>query len=394
MTNSDFDFIVLGAGISGLLLASQLSKKHSVLIIEKEKTDNFYKYWLTDKDSYDVNPDLKECINNEYNFLDYIGYDYTSYRCSGKYILWDSVKLVSHFMDALQAKNVVIIRPSRFYTYHLSRSHIQVYANDKTFTGKLLIDCMGHSSPIVSAKKVMSILGYYFIYGSTLKLKSKIDPIAFHNVMLKSCPSYLEIFPTSNDYAYATLIVPERKKYNFSSLKEEFDFIVKQTKYTSYFDHESESRMLGGIIPVGVLKKKGLDRIFFYGESGQANPAATATGLTIMLKTYKEVSDYLSYMLLNNKISGKELSSNAPELYNKYLKRVQLHFFKDFIKWNSDQFLNLINECNELSHDDFINGLVFGSINPMDYIKSGFLKTLYQTRKKIIFRYILKSFLL
>ena len=52
-TNSQFDYIIVGAGLSGLHLSYSLSrdeyfKDYSILIIDKKtskKTDNYFSFW-------------------------------------------------------------------------------------------------------------------------------------------------------------------------------------------------------------------------------------------------------------------------------------------------------------------------------------------------------------
>ena len=45
-----FDVIIVGAGPAGLLLAKELSKKHKVIILEKNKIGDTNKSWVSYKD--------------------------------------------------------------------------------------------------------------------------------------------------------------------------------------------------------------------------------------------------------------------------------------------------------------------------------------------------------
>ena len=45
----NYDAIIIGAGIAGLSLGSELSKKHKVLIIEKNQIKKEHKTWTTEK---------------------------------------------------------------------------------------------------------------------------------------------------------------------------------------------------------------------------------------------------------------------------------------------------------------------------------------------------------
>ena len=47
MTN--YDVIIIGAGLAGLSLGSELSKKHNVLIIEKDQIKKEHKTWTSEE---------------------------------------------------------------------------------------------------------------------------------------------------------------------------------------------------------------------------------------------------------------------------------------------------------------------------------------------------------
>lgn len=47
-----YDVIIIGAGPAGLLLSKELSKKYSVLVLEKNKVGDTNKNWLTYEDRW------------------------------------------------------------------------------------------------------------------------------------------------------------------------------------------------------------------------------------------------------------------------------------------------------------------------------------------------------
>ena len=44
----NYDVIIIGAGLAGLSLGSELSKKHNILVIEKSQIKKEHKTWTTD----------------------------------------------------------------------------------------------------------------------------------------------------------------------------------------------------------------------------------------------------------------------------------------------------------------------------------------------------------
>ena len=62
----NFDCIIIGAGPAGLLLAKELSKKHKVLVLEKNNIGETNKNWLTYKDRWLKEKFPLNLIKNEF----------------------------------------------------------------------------------------------------------------------------------------------------------------------------------------------------------------------------------------------------------------------------------------------------------------------------------------
>jgi flavin-dependent dehydrogenase len=362
LNQNQFDVIILGAGISGLLLGSELSKKHSLLVIEKENSIPNNKYWLTNNKCLIKNTEFNNCIDSEYEYMDFYAYDSSSYRCYGKYILWNTEKLLNELTNIIYKNSGVILKKHSFYNYHYSVDGITISANDKKFKTKLLIDCMGYSSPIIYSKNMIEIYGYYLLYGKVLNLKQDIEPIGLSNIILSQQPKYIEIFPKKNKQAYVILIVPEKSLKHSEILKNEFTFIIEKSEYSNFFyKPESNENHLSGLIPVGKLRYNSLDRIFLFGEAGQMNPSSTATCFTQLLYSYKEICKDISERILYNQLSKSDLAITNP-YFSKRNKEFHLNLFKRILNWNSDDFKKLIHHMNNMDNN-LVNAIIFGEIN-------------------------------
>lgn len=85
-----YDVVILGGGVAGLLLASELAAEQKLLLIEQSRSFRSYKYWLTDHASMELNRELETAVEKRYDSLDFISYDQHAYRCRGSYILWNT----------------------------------------------------------------------------------------------------------------------------------------------------------------------------------------------------------------------------------------------------------------------------------------------------------------
>jgi len=113
-----------------------------------------------------------------------------------------------------------------------------------------------------------------------------------------------------------------------------------------------------GIIPVGRLRKPALDRIVFFGEAGQANPAASATGLSRMLRTYRELATSLMTCLEHDELADKHLQRATPRYMTTMNRVFQETLFESLLSFDSDDFRRLVRDLQEYP-DEVINDLVF-----------------------------------
>lgn len=358
-------------------MASELSKNHSLLIIDKNKDIPYKKYWLTDITALENNPELSNYINTRYSFMDFIAFNDYKLRCNGQYILWDTVGLIQYLKDKIEHQGGIFSFSQRFYSYSYNRDSIAIKANDKKYTSKLLVDCTGYESPIAASNDLLKIKGYYLLHGATIKLKQRIDPICLANVVISSKPRYLEVFPTSENYAHTTLIVPQKYLGTNSDIYKEFKFITSHTEYNEYFDLNAEVKgYLGGIVPVGSIQSQSLERIFFYGESALMNPPATGTCFTKLLNNYKFIAASLSSAIKSNKLTPKDLSFVRKSFTENFNTRFQLNLYVDVLNFNSNTFYALLKRFKNLP-DSLLNEILFSDIN---------LKTLLYSigRKRIL----------
>lgn len=379
-----YDVIIIGAGISGLLLASELSKDHSILLIEQEESLPNGKYWVTGEDSTKLVPELLGCIDRSYDFLDFIGHDGTRFRAFGKAVLWDTDKLLSKLYSSTIQNGGNVRFNQRFYNFSYKGDKVSISANSSTYTANLIVDCMGIKSPLIHIKSLIRSVGYYIIYGGLVELKKQIDPIALGNIMIDNKPKYLEIFPTSDNKAYFSLIYPSRQLKNSLCLKNDFEFIISKSEYSTFINYSRNViRTVSGLIPISLMRKRGFDNIYFYGEAGQINPAATATCLHRMLITYKKTSNMLSKML-NEKLLDKNSLSAITGPITKWNQRFQISLYKHILSWNSSDYADMLKELSS------IDSQLFSRILTGELSKDDFKSILYNTsffrnkRKKLI----------
>lgn len=386
------DVTICGAGISGLLIASELSKSSSVVVLEKaSRAQCSNKFWLTTRQSLDDNPELSSCVDSEWSEMDFIAYNRSKFTAKGRYVLWNTKKLEDFLIEKINSNGSKVLYKHRFYSYEITSSSVRSYARTSSFESRLLIDCMGYSSPIVSSANAVNILGYHHLYGRTMRLNKPIGPVAVDNVLISGTPSYLEVFPKSDKTANVVLIAPAKRIDSLERLESDFDFIVGDTHYAEVLSPLHGAETLRGIVPIGKIRKRALDRVLFYGEAGQIHPAASCTCLNRLLLGYKEVASQVRQRIDAGTLSARYLKDVIPRM-SAFAQRFNQNLFRQMSSLTSHQgeaFVELLQCLDQQSIDD----LIFGEIGPAHFAQPANLLRVAKARNTLWVRPLLQTVL-
>jgi hypothetical protein len=386
------DVVIAGGGVSGLLIASALASKCSVVLLEQHDSVPRNKYWLTEESAVRENPHLRACVERQYDFLDFVAYDGLTATVKGNYSLWDTEKLIGQLEQELIRGGVKVLTGHTLYSFSLTRDAIVVRANSQEIKAKLLIDCMGFGSPIVGAKNVATIKGYYIIHGCEVRIRGDVRPIGLDNVVINQRPAFFELFPTSKETAHAAIILPSRHYKPSRSIKSELLFILRKSHYSEQINWGTSQfqKSYFGIVPVGRLHRPALDRIIFFGEAGQANPAASATGLTRMLHVYRQLAGSIEACLKQNTLGRKHLLRSMPQYMNTMNRVFQEILFESLLTFDSDDFRLLVKELKDYP-DDIVNDLIFADFNFLNFRTLRLATDALLKPQSVLGRHILKS---
>jgi len=357
------DVVVAGGGVSGLLIAAALAPHCSVVLLEQSDCLPQNKYWLTDEKALSENPHLVDCVERRYEFLDFVAYNGLKARVRGRYCLWDTKKLIDYLARELSSHNVQVLTGHRLYSVSGTRNGILIRANAEVLHARLLVDCMGFGSPIVGAKNIASITGYYIMQGCEVEIRGDFAPVALDNVIIDRHPAFFELFPTSKGTAHAAIILPSRQYRTGRSLKGDLHFILKKSHYSEHVVwNPRPEKSYFGIIPVGRLRQPVLDYIVFFGEAGQTNPAASATGLARMLRTYRGVAASIIRCLKEDTLRRKQLLDAIPRYMTRMNRVFQETLFESLLSFDSDDFRRLVCDLGQYP-DDIVNELIFAEFD-------------------------------
>lgn len=356
------DVVIAGGGVAGLLLASALPAGLRVVLVEQAATLPRRKYWLTDTPCADANPALAGCIDSRPDVLDFIAADGTTAVVPGRYVLWNTNVLSDTLERTARAAGVTFLTGRRLYAVQHGRTDLAVRVSGEEIRTRLLIDCMGFGSPLVGAYGTVAISGYYLVYGAEVALRHPVRPVGLHNVMASRSPTYFELFPTAHGAAHAALILPARSAKPGVPLRAEWDFIVTQTPYADAIERGGPvtPETYFGIIPVGRPRRTTLDRVLFFGESAQSNPATSATGLTRMLQTHRAMAAHVEQALRSDALDAASLARDLPEAMSPMNRAFQECLFERVLDFNSADFTCLVKEMARFP-PQAVSDLIFGA---------------------------------
>jgi hypothetical protein len=387
------DIVVAGGGVAGLLIASVLAPKCSVVLIEQRESLPRNKYWLTEEEALKENSHLRGCVDRYYDFMDFVAYDGLTASVKGRYSLWDTDKLIGQLEQDIRGSGAKVLTGHALYSFSQTRDAIVVRANSLEIRAKLLIDCMGFGSPIVGAKNIATIKGYYIVHGCEVVVKNDVRPVGLDNVVINKNPAFFELFPTSKGTAHSAIITPSRQYKPSRSIKAELMFILRHSHYSGKVKWEPSQgqRTYFGIVPVGRLRTPALDRILFFGEAGQTNPAATATAFTRMLLVYQELAATILSCLEKDKFRREDLVNSIPEYMTPMNRRFQEVLFDSLLSFNSDDFRRLVWEMKDYP-PDIINDMIFAKFS---FRKARVMRVAVDALRgnSVLGRHVLRSFL-
>ena len=168
-----FDVVILGGGPAGLMIGSELCKKHKVLIIDKSvigETNHTWIYW-SDR--------IKENGLEDFTTLKLKSASAESFKGSNLRMVFQKI---NKFLPALSENKVMDFYKNKFLVgggtcisdclfknLVLLDNSIEVNSSKGRFTTNLVVDAMGYDSPLVKKYEVVKS-GYFMpVYGLNLE---------------------------------------------------------------------------------------------------------------------------------------------------------------------------------------------------------------------------------
>ena len=346
MSLKNFDVIIIGAGVSGLILANEISirTRKSVAILEKEKRDNSSKnlcFWNTPQNILTTKADNKwkkvsVIIDGEKKILEDEKINYLRIK---------STKLRSFFIKKLKNNGVKIFNERVLSLDFKNKEKVSVISNKSTYSSSLLFDSrLDNSLPYKN-----KLLQHF--YGVEVNFKKRImntDEVTLMDIQKKrNTFNFMYILPyTSRRALIETTYFSSNLHSKNTYMKDIKNYLSKNFKGLEYNLKYSES----GVIPMFKFNQINLKNYIKIGTAGNWVKQSTGYSLQNSFIYSKQLVDCI-LQKKNLRIRVNPLTDFLDRIYCNFLKNnpddsqqfFQMFFLKNQLKTIVNFLTNTVN---------------------------------------------------
>ena len=356
-----YDIIIVGGGPAGLSVAARLSKRYSVLVIERQKPGTTHATWYTYEDRVKEHH-LEDCVSFKSNYIHFVAPTF-QHDMRDNCVVLDHNKVMNKWLNELVVNGSDIVQ-EKFESYKWINSRkVIIKTNKNEYETPLLIDAAGAPSIIVEQNNLVVRKDAWVIYGARIKVDKPTD-----------FKTQIEYYPLNDDEnTYVGVHPYNDKEINFyvfvgkngtygdpSELKERFKKCLSDR-----YPGAEIIQPLFGTIPSGILKKQALDNVIFWGASGMLNPDGCGMGFNEILRQLNTFTAEISRAVKSKRLDRHYLGRVAGSLvdsetmhFQRIIGAFSLYFIRSKGKWDGGvRWLNAMGQDsrfwmrNEMSLD-------------------------------------------
>ena len=376
----NYDVLIVGGGVAGLAVGSELSKKLKVLVIDKGNPPACRKAWFIPKDVMEKNPDIEPYTYG--GLTRFMAQTYSGAKACWKTELFDRYPFVhrsilGYWKDIIQNNGSEIVGQC-FYEDHLvGNGGVTLKTSKGTADGKLLIDASGWNSPVLKKHEIVHNSYYWWsIYGAMAKHPGGIkkplevgdymlwqtfeDTTLDKNASLRSGRPVFEyeIHDENTSLSLVLWLTKERVEADF--MKEVYLHVIRNEKATEPF-HDLEitdADWRYGWYPSGGLTTRvARDNVAFIGDAGSWDTPC-GWGMGFILNNYKAYAENIVQNIKENKLDQDSLENLVSlPVYDEYqtvLNELASHFLANATAEQLNKFVKLFNINSPVHVDPII----------------------------------------
>lgn len=365
-----FDVIIVGGGPAGLAVGSELSRKHKVLLIDKDVAGKTSKSWFVPLDAVD-----EEVMPYTYSgvtrfMTETFGGANVSWKAElfDRYPYVNEKTLLPHWLEVLKDNGGKVMNQCAYVDSAVTNGIVTVETTGGRFRSRLLIDASGCDSPLVRKYKIDRSHDYWWsVYGSIGEHPDGLNGMEVGDYMMWQTFGDSDADPSasmaSGRPVFEYEILDEKTSFSFvfylrkermplDVMEKEYMTVIRDEPATRNFHDLKIKELKYGWYPSGALSQQlAEDHVVFIGDAA-CWTTPCGWGMTFILRNYRYFADQMSKALLNNHLDKNSLLSTPHykihEKYEVLLDSIVTHFLSNATAPQLDRFINLFNSIPKI----------------------------------------------
>lgn len=251
-----------------MLLATRLSGRLRVAVLEKAQFGETTKFWLTNHERL-ARHGLEDCIRFSTNRAVVGTFVGSPAVAIGSFAVVDEARLLGALVQKCREQGIMLLEKTEALSFCRERDSLRVETSRGRVTTRLIVDATGGSSAIAATFRLHRLLGFYSIFGAhldDLTLKSN-DVVGAYVIRLGDPPPLFEVIPTSATSAFVIVFLASRRLHSPASLRSSFDDHVHRNPFFLCNSTYKPSSPKFGAIPIGQSTRRVIPGLLSCGEA-------------------------------------------------------------------------------------------------------------------------------
>ncbi|HXE97998.1 MAG TPA: NAD(P)-binding protein [Dongiaceae bacterium] len=361
-TTEQFDAIIVGGGPAGLAIASELSSRFRVLVLEKGTAGSTDRFWF-------VPPDVLDDKTRPFSYGGVTRFLTKTYSMHGDDLAWRARlfasypyirdhEILAHWLEVIRGNGSVVLGNCSYLEHDTDAGGVSVGTDRGPFRGRLLIDCSGYDSSIVEKYGIdRSDFYWWSVYGAIGTHPDGLGELQVGDYMMwqtfaDADPGSLADGKPVFEYeildgksSFSLILYLRKVRMDREAMKAEYYRILRDEDSTRDFhDLQVTSERWGWYPSGGVSQQIAAERVAFAGDAA-CWTTPCGWGMTFILDNYRFFSSKIADCLAGNTLDRESLlgASNF-RLNDKYeitTNVIATHFLANASTPELDRFIRL-----------------------------------------------------